>query len=155
MSYSLRPHRLQPARLLCPWDFPGNSTGVDCHFLLQGIFPTKGSNPGLPHCREMLYHLSHQGSRGRPGFNPRVGKIPWRRERLPTPVFWPGEFHGPYRPCGRKESNITEQLSLSECLWGVWNLILNVISPLLLSCWGSSLPLDMGIFFRWDPTFSC
>jgi len=45
-----------------PWDFPGNSTGVDCHFLLQGIFPTQGSNPGLPHCRQMLYHLSHQGS---------------------------------------------------------------------------------------------
>ena len=44
---------------LCPWDFPGNSTGVDCHFLLQGIFPTQGSNPGFPHCRQMLYHLSH------------------------------------------------------------------------------------------------
>ena len=42
--------------------FPGNSTGVDCHFLLQGIFPTQGSNPGLPHCRQMLYRLSHQGS---------------------------------------------------------------------------------------------
>ena len=41
--------------------FPGNSTGVDCHFLLQGIFPTQGSNPGLPHCRQMLYRLSHQG----------------------------------------------------------------------------------------------
>ena len=38
-----------PSRLLCPWDFPGNSTGVDCRFLLQGIFPTQGSNPGLPH----------------------------------------------------------------------------------------------------------
>jgi len=34
-------------RLLCPWDFPGNSTGVDCHFLLQGIFLTQGLNPGL------------------------------------------------------------------------------------------------------------
>ena len=33
-----------------------------CHFLLQGIFLTQGSNPGLPHCRQMLYHLSHQGS---------------------------------------------------------------------------------------------
>ena len=32
----------------------------------------------------------------RPGFDPWLGKIPWRRERLPTPVFWPGEFHGPY-----------------------------------------------------------
>ena len=35
---------------------------MDCHFLLQGIFPTQGSNPGLPHCRQMLYRLSHQGS---------------------------------------------------------------------------------------------
>ena len=40
--------------LLCPWDFPGKSTGVGCHFLLQGIFPTQGSNLGLPHCRQML-----------------------------------------------------------------------------------------------------
>ena len=62
VSDSLRPHGLQPTRLLCPWDFPGNSTGVDCHFLLQGIFPTQGLNPGLPHCRQTLYHLSHQGS---------------------------------------------------------------------------------------------
>ena len=62
VSNSLRPHRLQPARLLCPWDFLGNSTGVDCHFLLQGIFPTQGSNLGLPHCRQRLYYLSHQGS---------------------------------------------------------------------------------------------
>ena len=43
-------------------DFPGNSTGVDCHFLLQGIFPTQGLNQGLPHCRQTLFHLSHQES---------------------------------------------------------------------------------------------
>ena len=49
-------------RLLHPWDFLGKSTGVGCHFLHQGIFPTQGSNPGLPHCRQTLYHLSHQGS---------------------------------------------------------------------------------------------
>ena len=61
-SDSLRPHGLQPTRLLCPWDFPGNSPGLDCHFPLQGIFPTQGLNPGLPHCRQTLYHLSHQGS---------------------------------------------------------------------------------------------
>ena len=41
-----------------------------------------------------------------------VGKIPWRRERLPTPVFWPGEFHGLYRPWGHKESDTTEHLWL-------------------------------------------
>ena len=55
-------HRLQPARLLCPWNSPGNNTGVGCHSLLQGIFLTQGSNLGLLHCRPILYHLSHQGS---------------------------------------------------------------------------------------------
>ena len=43
-------------------DSPGKNIGVGCHFLLQGIFPTQGSNPGLPHCRQIPYHLSHQGS---------------------------------------------------------------------------------------------
>ena len=43
-------------------DSPGRNTGVGFHALLQGIFPTHGSNPGLPHCRWILYHLSHQGS---------------------------------------------------------------------------------------------
>ena len=43
-------------------DSPGKNTGVGCHFLLQGIFPTKGSNPGLLHCRQILYHPNHQGS---------------------------------------------------------------------------------------------
>ena len=44
---SLQPHGLQHARLLCPWNFPGRNTGVDCHFLPQGIFPTQGSNTHL------------------------------------------------------------------------------------------------------------
>ena len=44
MSDSLRPHGTEPARLLCSWDSPGKNTGVDCHALLQGIFPTQGSN---------------------------------------------------------------------------------------------------------------
>ena len=43
-------------------DSPGKNSGVGCHALLQGIFPTQGSNPGLPHYRWILYHLSYQGS---------------------------------------------------------------------------------------------
>ena len=43
-------------------DSPGKNTGVDCHTLLQRIFPTQRSNPGLLHCRRILYRLSHQGS---------------------------------------------------------------------------------------------
>ena len=46
------------------------------------------------------------------GSIPSVGKIPWRGERLPTPVFWPKEFHGLYSPWGCKELDTTEQLSL-------------------------------------------
>ena len=45
---------------------------------------------------------------------PWVGKIPWGRERLPTPVFWPGEFHGLYGPWGHKESDTTERFSLTQ-----------------------------------------
>ena len=44
--------------------FQARVLGVDCHFLLQGIFPTQGLNPGLPHCRQTLHRLSHQGSPG-------------------------------------------------------------------------------------------
>ena len=49
---------------------------------------------------------------GRPGFDPWVGKIPWRRDLLPTPVSWPGEFHRLYSLWGHKESDRTEPLSL-------------------------------------------
>ena len=81
-----RPHGLQPSRLLHPWDFLGKSTGVGCHcllhhnqlleyylcsslgqntgvgscFLIWGIFSTQRWNPGLPHCRRILYQLSYQ-----------------------------------------------------------------------------------------------
>ena len=42
----------------CPWDSPGKNTGVSCHFLLQGIFLTQESNPGLLPCRQIFYQLS-------------------------------------------------------------------------------------------------
>jgi len=43
-------------------DSPGKNTGVGCHVLLQGIFPTQGLNPGLPNCSQIVYHLSYQRS---------------------------------------------------------------------------------------------
>ena len=57
VSNSLRPHGLYS-----PWNFLGQNTGVGSRSLLQGILPTQGSNPGLPHCRGILYQLSHKGS---------------------------------------------------------------------------------------------
>ena len=50
------------ARLFCPWNSPGKNIVMGCHSLLQGIFPTKGLNLHLLHCRQTLYCLSHQGS---------------------------------------------------------------------------------------------
>ena len=54
LSDSLRPHGLQCTRLLCPWDSLGKNTGVGCHALFQGIFPTQGSNSHLLHCKWIL-----------------------------------------------------------------------------------------------------
>ena len=68
-----------------PWNSPGQSTGVGSLSLLQGIFPTQGSNPGLSHCRRILYQLSHQGS-------PRIlawVAYPFSRG-LPNPGIEPG-----------------------------------------------------------------
>ena len=53
---------LWPHGLYSPWNSPGQDTEVGSLSLLQGIFPTQWSNPGLPHCRQILYQLSHKGS---------------------------------------------------------------------------------------------
>ena len=62
---SFRSFGLQPARLFSSWHFSGRNTGADCHFLFQSIFLTQRSNRYLlclPHCRRILYLLSHKGS---------------------------------------------------------------------------------------------
>ena len=51
---------------------PGKNTGVGCHFLLQGTFQTQGLNPGLLHCKQTLYQLSHQR---RPFYNVKSGQL--------------------------------------------------------------------------------
>ena len=71
LSHSVLSNSASPVDwLLCLWDSLGKNTGVGIHFLLQGNFLTQGSNPGLLHCRQVLYCLSHQGS-------PRGGADPW------------------------------------------------------------------------------
>ena len=60
-SHSVVFDPLQPHGLYSPWNSPGQNPGVDSLYLLQGIFPTQGSNPGFPHCRRILYQLSCQG----------------------------------------------------------------------------------------------
>ena len=60
-SRSVVSNSLRPYGLYSPWNSPGQKTGVSSRSLLQGIFPTQGSNPGLPHCRWILEQLSHKG----------------------------------------------------------------------------------------------
>ena len=60
VSNSLGTHGLWPTRFLCPWDSPGKNSGLGRHSLLQGIFPTQESNPGLPHCRQILYQVEEK-----------------------------------------------------------------------------------------------
>ena len=102
--------------------FPHSSVGKEstCNAGDPGLIPRSGRSSreeiGYP-LRYSWASLVAQLVRiclqcGRSGFDPLVGKIPWRRERLPTPVFWPREFHGLYGPWGRKELDMTERLSL-------------------------------------------
>ena len=68
-----------PHGLYSPWNSLGQNTGVGSLFLLQGIFPTQGSNPGLPHCRRILYQLSHKRS-------PRI--LEWVAYLFSSRAFW-------------------------------------------------------------------
>ena len=61
-SRSVMSNSLQLHGLYSPWNFPCQNTGAGSHSHLQGIFPAQGSNPGLPHCRRILYQLSYKGS---------------------------------------------------------------------------------------------
>ena len=61
-SCSVMFNSLQLHGLYSPWNSPGQNIGVGGRSLLQGMFPTQGANTGLPHCRQILYQLSHQGS---------------------------------------------------------------------------------------------
>ena len=61
-SHSVLSDSLRPPGLYSPWNSPGQNTGVGSLSLLQGIFLTQGSNPGLLHCRQILYRLSYKGN---------------------------------------------------------------------------------------------
>ena len=99
--------------------FPGSSTGKEsaCNggdpTLIPGLGRSSEERMGYPlqySWASLVAQLVKESafSVGRSGFNSWVGKIPWRKEKLPTPVFWPGEFHGLYSPRGCKESNMTD-----------------------------------------------
>ena len=84
-SCSLLSDSLWPQGVYSPWDSPGQNTGVGSLSLLQQIFPIQGSNPGLPHCRWILYQLNHQGSKGLQG----AGLLTFSREKSTFYHFCP------------------------------------------------------------------
>ena len=110
--------------------------------------------PGLPW---WLRWLRIQLQCGSPGFDPWVGKISWRREWLPTPIFLPGEFHGPrslaaYSPCGCRESDMTKRLSPHTNLYTNGNTHRYYDCSGLTAIWPfpSSPPLLLRTFFSFS-----
>ena len=107
MSYSFRPHGLQHARPPCPSPTPGvysNSCPLSQIYGFISLWIYAPVRASL-----VAQTVKHLPTWGRPGFDPWVGKIPWRRKWQPTPVFLPGKSHGwriliGYSPWGLKES---------------------------------------------------
>ena len=87
---------------------------------------------------------------GRPGFDPWVGKIPWKRERLPIPVLWPVEFHGLYSPWGGKELDTTERFLLSNVLTvsEFFKMVQPKFELYLKHCYNFNFPINSGVYLR-------
>ena len=96
-SCSVVSDSLRPQGLYSPRNSPGKNTGVGSLSLLQGIFPTQGLNPGLPHCRQILYQLSHKGS-------PRI--LEWVAYPFSSGSSWPR--NSTRIPCIQADSLPTE-----------------------------------------------
>ena len=104
---------LQPHGLYSPWNSPDQNTGVGSLSLLQGIFPTQGLNPGLPHFRQILYQLSHKGS-------PRI--LEWVAYPFSSGSSWPRNWTRVSCIAGRFFTN----WAIGEALiWG-WRVKISV-----------------------------
>ena len=86
-SHSVVSDSLRPHGLYSPWKSPGQNTGMSSLSLLQGIFPTQGLNPGLPHRRQILYQLSHKGSPRDANSVPGLGRSPGEGYGNPLQYF--------------------------------------------------------------------
>ena len=131
-------------RILCPWDFPGQNTGVGCHSLLQGIFPTQGSNPSLPHWRQILYHLSHQGSPV-PSLAKPLNQLPPSLDLIPgpRPIFIPVKAPGP--------GKLAKPLFLNPAPWRHCFCRVNPFEVTTPKTSGSSQHLGRTCSFSWPP----
>ena len=105
---------LQPQGLYSPWNSLGQITGVGSFSLLQGIFPKQGLNLGLPHCRQILYQLSHKGS-------PRI--LEWVAYPFFRGSSWPRNWTVVSCIAGRFFTNwaIRELLPMQSFIWGFFS----------------------------------
>ena len=103
VSDSLRPHGLYS-----PWNSPSQNTGVSSLSLLQGIFPTQGLNPGLPHCKRILYQLSHKkkyrNDESEPLMIEKETRILDREEVLHCSEGWWADCQGVFWEVGGREN---------------------------------------------------
>ena len=83
---------------------------------IPGLGRSAGEGIGYPLQYSWASLVAQQCNVGDLGLIPGLGRSPWRRERLLTPVFWPGEFHGLYSPWDCKQSDMTKRLSFSESI---------------------------------------
>ena len=121
-SVSLWPHGLHS-----PWNSPGQNTGVGSCSLFQGIFPTQGSNQGLPHCRRILYQLSHLGS-------PRI--VAWVTYPFSRWSSWTSNWTQVSRIAGRfLPTEPPEKLQSID--YTTINCIFLSMRCALVNCWGS------------------
>ena len=119
---------LQPHGLYSPWSSPGQNTGVGSLSLLQGIFATQGSNPGLPHCRLILYQLNHRGSPLHP--------ITSSYNRIPTIYKWHPFWH---------PADVRLKTATDRALHGH-----QLIQAVALH--SKTGPVRIPGFYSWDPT---
>ena len=135
MSDSLRPHGLYSS-----WNSPGQNTGMGSLSLLQRIFSTQGSNPGLPHCRQILYQLSHQRS-------PRI----LESYPIPSPVDLPDPGIELGSPASQMESIPTELSGKPEPDLYIVNISANIIT-ITKTAWDlghfTCLHLDKGLLWQ-------
>ena len=135
-----------PTLFNSPWSSPGQNTGVGCLSLLQGIFPTQGSNTGPLHCRQILYQLSHQRS---PRILERVA-YPFSRGIFPTQEFNQGLLHlGRFfttEPPGKSQRSYLKPL-FKRARQKRWSIMMWERSHDLFlfhfSLWGYLLPLKI------------
>ena len=138
-SHLIMSDSLQLLALYGPWNSPGQNTGVGSRSLLQGIFPTQGSNPGLLHCRWILYQLNHKGS-------PRI--LEWVAYPFSRGTSWPRNQNGVSCIAGRFFTGWATREAPFQ--FSNWNLFFKFNEAFLYKSMYTIIPSDFLHCVRWN-----